>query len=205
MIPHGIDYSIVRRNTREYGAGDGLVFCYAGQMSFHKGVDVLIEAFRGIAAPDVALRLYGAGPDEAMNKFKALAGGDPRIQFCGVYRPNDVGEIYSKVDVVIIPSNWHENNPIVLNEAFACNVPLIVSSAGALVDRVKDGQNGFTFPMGDVGRLRSVLESIIANPALLNPLKKRLRSSLVPLLSHEAYAYQQEYARMFASVYSASE
>jgi len=193
VIPHGIDYSVIKHNRRTYSRGDAITFCYAGQLSFHKGVHVLLEAFRSIDSSSVRLKLYGSGPEDALRKFREIAGNDARVEFCGVYSPSQVGEIYSGIDALVIPSNWHENNPIVLNEAIACNVPLIVSSAGALIDRVRKNIDGEVFGMNEPRQLAGILQNIVNEPSQLNNWKMKQREIHIPTIEQEAAQYGTEY------------
>ncbi len=196
-IPYGIDYTWIRRNTRQYGGSAKLNFVYAGQLAYHKGVHVLIDAFKRISSQDVTLNFYGSGPIDQENYFKQMAANDSRIGFRGVYSENQVGEIMEVADVVIIPSNWHENNTIVMREALACNVPVVVSNAGGMTEVITDNVNGFVFNMGDPDHLYQVLSKIIKEPSILNNIKKSRENLLT--VEQEGFAYLQEYRSSLAN------
>ncbi|NPU85323.1 MAG: glycosyltransferase [Syntrophaceae bacterium] len=191
-IPYGIDYTWIKRNSKRYGTDAArLNFTYAGQLAYHKGVHVLIEAFKRISSGNVTLNLYGSGPSDHEHYLKKISANDPRIVFKGVYSENQVGEIMKDVDVITIPSNWHENNTIVMREALACNVPVVVSSAGGMTEVIRDGENGFIFNMGDTDHLYQVLSKIIEEPFILNKIKSSPKALLTA--EQEAFAYLQEY------------
>jgi glycosyltransferase involved in cell wall biosynthesis len=196
FISYGIDYSRIRMNKLKYDNGHTLTFCYAGQLNYHKGTHTLIEAFTKTKGEHIKLKLYGSGPDDVVQKFKEMAGNDERIEFCGVFSEHQVGEVFGNVDCVIVPSNWHENNTIVMNEALACHVPVIVSDAGGMIEKVKDGLNGYIFRMGDAGHLQQSLQKIVDSPALLNSLKKNMNSYMMTTVEQEAFSYLEEYRRI---------
>jgi glycosyltransferase involved in cell wall biosynthesis len=200
IIPYGIDFSLVKRNVRVYNSQGKFIILYAGQLNYHKGVQVLIDAFMQVRNKDLVLKLYGSGPDAAMRNFNEMAKGDKRIEFCGVYKEDQIGEIFSSADIVVIPSNWHENNTIVMREALASHVPCVVSNAGGMIEKIRDGVNGFVFRMGDAVHLKEVLEKIISRPELMQNIKLHLRRHSLTTVEQEAYAYEEEYKRIVPDV-----
>ena len=193
VIPYGIDYNRTKRNVRVFDGTNELVILYAGQINYHKGVQILIDAVRRITNNNFVVKLYGSGPPIIEQQLQDMAQGDQRIQFCGVYKEDEVGEVFGAADLVIIPSIWHENNTIVMREALASSIPVVVSNAGGMVEMVQEGVNGFVFRMGDATHLKDVLERIINHPELLSSMKKNVRSYAVTTVEQEAYAYEQEY------------
>jgi glycosyltransferase involved in cell wall biosynthesis len=196
VIPYGIDYSRIKRNTKTYSEKDKLVLLYAGQIDYHKGVHVLIDAVKRIKADNFVVKLYGSGPPTVEHQMKEMAKEDARIQFCGVYMEDRIGDVFSKADVVVVPSLWHENNTIVVREALASHLPVIVSNAGGIVEIIQEGKNGFICRMGDVNHLKETIERVVNRPELLAAMKKNLNHYAVTTVEQEAYAYLQEYQRI---------
>lgn len=197
IINHGLRYSTLERNNRSYAKGDRIVFCYAGSLNHHKGVHILIDAFKKVSSNDAFLSIYGSGAHQSyVSDLMDMAKEDRRIEFCGVYSEDRVGEILSKLDVVITPSLWYENYPLFLHEALTCNVPVIASNAGGMAERIKDGTNGFLFRMGDSEHLKEVLQMVTDNPAILNNLKQNISSMMIPTVEQEAYIYERIYKQV---------
>jgi glycosyltransferase involved in cell wall biosynthesis len=197
LINHGLSYRVLRRHKRIYREGDFLTFCYAGTLSPHKGVHILLAAFQKVKATNIKLKVYGSGPNESfVCELKDMAARDERVEFSGVFSQGDAGNVYSNADVVIVPSLWYENYPLVLHEALACNVPVIASDAGGMAEKIRDGKNGFLFRMGDVEHLREVIELLASTPSILNNVKEKMNDDLIPTVEQEAYAYEQEYSRI---------
>jgi glycosyltransferase involved in cell wall biosynthesis len=121
---------------------------------------------------------------------------DNRISFCGVYTEDTIGEVFGAADVVAIPSNWHENNTIVMREAIASHLPCIVSNASGMTEKIRDGVNGFIFPMGDSRELQHLLQRLLDHPSHLAAVKSNMFRSSLLSVEQEAYAYEQEYRRI---------
>jgi len=197
IIPHGINYGHIRRNRRMYGKGEGLTFFYGGSLNPHKGVHLLIEAFKKVIASNARLKICGSGVDQSyIRTLQELADGDIRIDFCGVFSEVQVGEILSGVDVVVIPSLCYESYSMMLHEALACNVPVVASDIGGMMEKIEDGVNGFTFCAGSADHLKEVLEGLLRDPEKLNTVKDNLRTFVLPTIEQEAHVYEREYKRV---------
>lgn len=201
VIGHGLDSTSLKPNGRIYRNGDSVVFAYAGGFAPHKGVHLLLDAFRNVPAENARLKLYGAishEMDYAQELFK-IAEGDHRIEFCGTYEPSAIGDILQGVDVLVIPSVVYESYSLSLHEALACNVPVIASNIGATVEEITDSKNGFTFPVGDGCALKLKIEHIAGSPEVLNQIKRNLAGNIPMLVEEEAYMYERLYARACAA------
>jgi len=60
---------------------------------------------------------------------------DPGAQFKGPIPNERVGEVLADSDVVVVPSLWYENSPVVIQEARAARVPVIASGHGAMAEK----------------------------------------------------------------------
>ena len=132
--------------------------------------------------------------------MRRTARPDRRIEFCGEYAAKQLGKILQSIDVVVIPSLWYENQPLVASEALASNVPIVVSDVGGITETVKENFNGFTFRMGDSRNLTETLQKIADCPEILNPLKDNINQMIFPTVEQEAYAYERIYKDVCISV-----
>jgi len=57
VVNHGMNYREMKENRRDPKKGDKLVFCYAGCLANHKGVHVLIDAFKKIVSDDIVIKI----------------------------------------------------------------------------------------------------------------------------------------------------
>lgn len=100
----------------------------------------------------------------------------PRLATTGVrvhgpVEPDRVPGLLASLDLLVVPSIWAENSPIVIREALASRVPVVASRIGGIPETVVDGVNGRLFRAGDVEDLARVLREIVERPASLERLR----------------------------------
>jgi glycosyltransferase involved in cell wall biosynthesis len=140
---------------------------FLGSVTGHKGTHVLIEAFRRVRRTDVRLEIWGEMPDPVYaEQVETLAAGDPRITLFGRFAPEDQPDILSRLDVIVLPSLWYENMPLVLCAAIQAGIPVVGSDVGGITELVTHGRNGLVFPPGDVSALHAALERLLEDPGL---------------------------------------
>lgn len=134
--------------------GDYLLFF--GRLSYEKGVKTLIEAF---AALDRGrLLIVGTGPEEDMLKrYVTEQGADERIEFLGYRTGEPLKELIRDAEAVVVPSEWYENNPMTIIEAYTAGVPVIGAEIGGIPEIVVEGETGFLFKSGDVESLKAAI------------------------------------------------
>ncbi len=160
--PYGVD--LPRLPKIPVSGARPLRFCYVGQIAGHKGVHVLLEAFRRIPGRVAELHVYGSAErSHYMDRLSRQARGCP-VVFHGSVGRHKMAQIYSEADFVIIPSTWYENCPFVLIESLAQGTPVIASDVPGMSEFIKHGENGFLFPRGDAEALYAVLRRIIDEP-----------------------------------------
>ena len=195
LIRHGIDSGSLRRNTSTYGKGDRIVFGYTGGLAPHKGVHLLLKAFRELETDKAKLKVFGSYSHEMeyAQLLLKIANGDKRIEFCGAYQPAEVGEVLQGIDVLVVPSIVYESYSLALHEALACNVPVIAADIGATSEEIMNSVNGFTFRAGDEYELKKKLQHLVKNPEILNEIKRNLEAHTPMLVEEEAYMYERLY------------
>jgi glycosyltransferase involved in cell wall biosynthesis len=173
VIENGIDATGVLCH-RERVNGEPIKFAYVGSIAFHKGVHVLIEAFNHVRGPAV-LDIYGrleTYPAYAARLRDEIVHPDTHLK--GPLERSDIWRVLSETDVLVVPSLWYENSPLVVREAFAADVPAVVSDLGALAEKVRDGIDGLVFPPGDSQALRMVLQRLVDDPVLIEQMRQRI-------------------------------
>jgi glycosyltransferase involved in cell wall biosynthesis len=154
--------------------GAHVVFGYIGVVDPVKGVHHLVEAVAPLTGAE--LRIYGGEADYApypdRAQFLAQLRGSPHIRMMGRYDNQELGRILSEVDVVVVPSIWYENAPLVIREAFLARKPVVTAAFGGMQEWVQEGVNGLLFRPRDVADLRRVLEQFVADPTLVAKLSR---------------------------------
>lgn len=155
-----------------------LSISYIGTIIEHKGVHILIKAFKKMRNVNATLKIYG---DTSIvpayyKHLQELIDNDPSIQFMGTF-PNDrISEVMDHTDVLVVPSIWYENTPLVILSAFASHVPVVATDVGGLTEMVKHDKNGLTFPKGDSDELARQLMRFFDEPELLKRLSEGIPS-----------------------------
>jgi glycosyltransferase involved in cell wall biosynthesis len=141
---------------------------YSGRLVRAKGVFVLLEAFRKLSQilPDAGLLVGGHGPEKgAMQEFCRSAHLD-RVFFEGPQEYKRMPYYYALADVLALPT-FSDPWGFVVNEAFACGVPAVVSRvAGACDDLIVEGQTGFAVEPGDADELAERIAQILQDDSL---------------------------------------
>ena len=81
------------------------------------------------------------------------------------------GHALASIDVLVVPSIWPENAPLVIQEAFLAGIPVVASRIGGIPEMVTDGKNGLLFTAGDAVALSRTLARLIDEPGLVDPLR----------------------------------
>lgn len=186
ILPYGLDErGAWRSGSPEWDGRRGLRVGYLGQIAPHKGVHVLVEAFRSLDLPDGAceLRIYGdmSRFPRYAERLRRRARGDPRIRFEGAVEHRQVPEVLSALDVLVVPSIWYENFPLTILEAHAAGVPVLASDLGGMAEMVRHGVDGLLFRMGDAQDLAARLRELVQNPDML----PRLKGGIGPVWTQE--------------------
>jgi glycosyltransferase involved in cell wall biosynthesis len=168
-IPFGVD--IDRSSKPKRAKQDKIVIGFIGQLTAHKGVDILLSAFNRLPKNIAELHIYGEiKQDPAYMKQLYSQSKGHAIFFKGTFKNSEFAKVLSQMDVCVIPSRWHENSPLVLLNALATHTPVVVSRAAGMLDFVTEDQNGFSFKMGSIEDLTRVLKKILLDREALHHL-----------------------------------
>jgi len=141
----------------------------------HKGIRVLIKAFNKIKRDNVSLFIFGPYDQSYLNKLIRELKADSRITFYGAFNNKKISSVFSKIDVLVYPSIWYENQPIAILEALLAKIPIITSNLGGMAELIQDRVTGLLFEAGDPEDLYQKMMSVIDNPELLRRLSETPR------------------------------
>jgi len=147
---------------------------YIGQIIPLKGLHVLIAAFQ-IASTRGNTQLLIYGDPHSSPKYtaqlKQMIGESKNIRFMGAYAHAEIGQVLSGLDIIVVPSQWHENNPLVVQEAFASLTPVIGSNVGGISAFIQHDVNGLLFEHDSVSDLQTQIERTLTEPGLIRHLQ----------------------------------
>ena len=142
---------------------------FLGTLARHKGPDVLVRAAVRVRDPGLRVVLRGSAVvDPAyVAELRELAAGDPRIRLAGTCPLDEVPHELARADLLVVPSLWEENLPLVVGEALGAGVPVAASDLGGLREWLGAGRYGPLFPAGSDEALADILQTLLRRPRKL--------------------------------------
>jgi len=182
-INFGVDIDRQAKPLRP--AGHRPVIGYIGQIARHKGVDILIDAFKRLPANAASLDIHGPPDQEPahMARLHASAAG-AAVTFRGTFAKEKMREVMDGLDLLVIPSRWYENSPLVLLNALATHTPVVVSDVAGMTEFLEPRRNGYAFERGSVDDLQRVLRKLV-NRETLGALSLTTRYERTPRIMAE--------------------
>lgn len=157
-VPDGLYESGWQAERPDFLPADDGYLLYVGQLSRHKGVDVLLDAYRRLASPPPLVMLGTPHPTGPAPE-SLPAGVTLRTN---VAHPSVIAAMV-RAACVVVPSVWPDPLPMTVSEAQNCGVPVIASAVGGIPEQIIDGETGWLVPAGDgrvmADRLADVLGS----------------------------------------------
>ena len=165
-IPYCCDLSNFLIQKRRPPPASGVNFFFCGQMTYRKGVDLLLSAFEGLVIKGRKAHLLLVGREAELPEFLRVI--DPmaraQIRYAGFQAPERLPEYFSQADVFVLPSR-HDGWGVVINQALGAGLPVICSDAvGAGLDLVEENVNGLRFAAGSAGELQRCMDQVVASP-----------------------------------------
>jgi glycosyltransferase involved in cell wall biosynthesis len=147
-----------------------------GRLVPEKGVFDLLEAYAKLESglrSEVGLVFAGDGVsrEELTQRARRISPG--AVCFPGFAQREDLAGLYALAEALVLPTH---SDPwgLVVNEAMACGLPIIVSSvAGCSADLVEDGWNGYVVPPWDSEKLSVAIDSLLRQPDLKQEMSAR--------------------------------
>lgn len=158
VVPYGVELAVF--HPVEAAPRAGFEVIYAGQLTQRKGIAYLLRGYRSFARAGTRLTLVGS-----------IVGSDrPLLPYADVFehvahrtRPA-LAAMYRAAHVFVLPT-LIEGMPLVVLEAMACGLPVIVTANGP-ADIVRDGVDGYIVPERDADSIADRLDRLHRDPAL---------------------------------------
>ncbi|MCB9792430.1 MAG: glycosyltransferase [Alphaproteobacteria bacterium] len=120
--------------------GEGpLRILFVGSLIPTKGAHVLLEAF--LRLPEGVAELTVCGPTPPFDgapdySWRLLCALDAAVgaRWGGVFTDAERDEVYAEADVLVVPSLWEENSPLVVREARAAGLRVVSSAVGGVAE-----------------------------------------------------------------------
>jgi glycosyltransferase involved in cell wall biosynthesis len=151
--------NFVRSDRYDVSSDSGGYFLYAGRLAPEKGVGTLIRAAK---ASGVDVCIAGSGPIEG--ELRALAGSLGNIRFVGYQTAEKLKALVRGARAIVVPSEWYENAPVGVLEAYAAGKPVLAAEIGGIPELVVPGETGFLFSSGNAVELSEALMKLARLP-----------------------------------------
>jgi glycosyltransferase involved in cell wall biosynthesis len=180
------------------GARGRLRIGFVGTLVWHKGAHVLLDAVRSLSESAYEVRLFGDPglfPDYAA-RLRAQAAGLP-VHFMGGFDRGQRADVYKQIDVLVVPSLWLENSPLVIHEAFMAGVPVVGARIGGISELVDDGRTGLLYNPTSSSELAGALRLLVERREALGELRAEVLSKpRVKSIEDDAREWEQAYAEV---------
>ena len=166
VLPNAWDGAVAflqrRAARRELGVPpEGFRIGWVGRMNHEKGPDVMLAALALLGDAPVTLSMVGDGDMRSALRARAdTLGVTTRTTWHG--NVQDAANVLPAFDVFVLSSRT-EGTPIVLLEAIAAGVPVVVTTVGGVPDVVSPTE-ALLVPSDDAARLAAALRDTLANP-----------------------------------------
>ena len=179
VVPYGVDLDVFTPGPDEPPPGFHVI--YAGQLTQRKGLAYLLRGYRRFARAGTHLTLVGSivGGDQPLRPFASLFD-----HVAHQTRPA-LAERYRSAHVFVLPT-LIEGMPLVVLEAMACGLPVIVTANGP-ADIVRDGIDGFIVPERDDEAIAERLDHLHRHPELRREMGRQAALRALDF-SWDAYA-----------------
>jgi len=143
---------------------------FVGSLIPTKGPHILLDACKSL---DAEVHFYGptpafdGHPDWGQKLIQRIQQQD-NASYGGVFQPNQRDRIYAEADLLVLPSIWEENSPLVLREGLASGLPVVASAVGGMSELAPDAD---LVKPDCIDSLQNVLTQIVKQGRHRNPPK----------------------------------
>jgi glycosyltransferase involved in cell wall biosynthesis len=167
---------------------DGYIL-YFGKLTPEKGVKTLIKAISRVGSA----KLVAVGTGSQAPELKALADdiAPGRVEFAGFLTGENLRRAIERCAFFVIPSEWYENCPCTILEAYSAGKPVVGSRIGGIPELIKDGEDGFLFEPGNQEELAGKIDLLLSNPDRIIEMGRAGRDRM-----EQEYSRRSHYRRL---------
>ncbi len=142
--------------------------CYSGMLTLRKGFQYLLKALDELALPELELLIAGGSSDSVCHDMLEYYKKRIKIE---QWKGGDHVEDYRRSDILVHPS-LEDGWGLVVSEAVACGLPVVVTEHTGAKDIVEEGINGFIIPAADVEAIKEKILLLYDNRDLISKMSQ---------------------------------
>jgi len=172
------------------GGAEENTIVYFGMLLPEKGLWTLLKVAKRLntnTSSAVKINIIGDGPLRKQLEERVKSDEINNIRFLGYMKGESLFKEIEKSMAVVLPSEWYENNPLSVIEAFALGKPAIGARIGGIPELIKDGETGFTFESGNVNDMEDKILHLLRNPDESKRMGKMAKRFVENELSPDKY------------------
>jgi glycosyltransferase involved in cell wall biosynthesis len=177
IIPNGMGSEFFEKErTNDFKKKLGIkkeMILFFGRLNVTKAPDKFVEAAHLVLKEMPNARFVLRGPDEGLKeKVKGLIGNEKRIMLLEATRDKkEIIKMYQSADVFVLPS-FREGLPLTMFEAMASGLPLVATPVNGIPYEMKNNENGFLVPYGNIEKLKEKIILLLKNKKLREKIRK---------------------------------
>jgi glycosyltransferase involved in cell wall biosynthesis len=171
QFPYTIDLGSYSTSAEDDGS-----FLFLGRLSHEKGLPVVLDAAARLPGADI--RIAGEGPERGPMEREAAARDLRSLRFVGYLEGESLLRALGSCRALLLPSEYDDNSPLVIYEAFALGKPVIAARRGGIPELVRHGETGLLFPAGDGAALAEAMRELQKDEGRAHALGRSARRFL---------------------------
>jgi glycosyltransferase involved in cell wall biosynthesis len=180
-LGYGIDLNPFKHIPQPKLSENRLDIGFIGSLIPTKGLHILFDAMIGLKSKrKVDLHIFGPSVNfrgntlyaRGMKRLSKIKG----FKYHGEFEPDSIDGVFGTFHILVVPSIWQENSPMVIHESFAAGRPVIASDIGGIPELIVEEKGGILFKPGDSSELCNKIRQLLHDPSLLRGLKDNIPS-----------------------------
>jgi glycosyltransferase involved in cell wall biosynthesis len=195
LVKGGIPAQKIKKNVNPFFVEDyqpcykpGEFILYVGRLVRQKGVFTLIKAMSHSSSAGPPLYIVGDG--ELRRELETLISDldlRNRVKLLGPRWGSEVQSLIRNSRFIVIPSEWYDNLPLILCQAYAMAKPVIASAINGIPEYVENGIDGFLYEAGNAEELAQCIDRLNADASMLCTMARNARRKAEEVFDYQAY------------------
>lgn len=171
IVPYGVDKELFRPRPKKDGKFRVL---FIGQICLRKGFQYLLEAWKLLGLKDAELVLAGSSKPDGLYALRKYKGKTDFKMLGPLSQMSEIAELYNQASVAVFPS-IEDGFGMVVTEAMASGLPVVVSQNVGAKDLVNNGEEGFIVPIRNAGAIKDAILQLYEDKDKRDQMGQRAR------------------------------